>query len=174
MAPLVFRAPSDPAVGRAARCARGRRPAREPSAPAAQPEFAIELVACGAAGVLGAVGPGRPRDRHTRACGSEWSISKPARALRTLRHPPHQWRLRCCVVMCRLEARPGPAIAHRHRSQALLRPPDPPHRRLSVGALQFRMQFPDVCSPWLHEKPGISTVIFQNLKCHRSNCMRLL
>ena len=36
----------------------------------------------------GAFGPGRPRDRHTRACGSEWSISKPARALRALRHPP--------------------------------------------------------------------------------------
>ena len=35
----------------------------------------------------GASGPGRPRDRHTRACGSEWSISKPARALRTLRRP---------------------------------------------------------------------------------------
>ena len=25
--------------------------------------------------------------------GSEWSISKPARALRTLRRPPHQWDL---------------------------------------------------------------------------------
>ena len=35
----------------------------------------------------GASGPGRPRDRHTRAYGSEWSISKPARALRTLRRP---------------------------------------------------------------------------------------
>ena len=49
--------------------------------------------ALGSAGVPGAVGPGRPRDRHTRACGSEVSISKPARALRTLRRPPHQWRL---------------------------------------------------------------------------------
>ena len=37
----------------------------------------------------GAVGSGRPRDRRTRAFGSEWSISKPARALRTLRRPPH-------------------------------------------------------------------------------------
>ena len=45
------------------------------------------------AGVLGAGGPGRPRDRHTRACGSEWSISKPARALRSLRRPPYPWRL---------------------------------------------------------------------------------
>ena len=27
--------------------------------------------------------------------GSEWSISKPARALRTLRRPPHQWDLVC-------------------------------------------------------------------------------
>ena len=53
-----------------------------------------------------AVGPGRcvcrraaarPRDRHTRACGSEWSISRPALALRALRHPPHRRRLRCCV-----------------------------------------------------------------------------
>ena len=25
--------------------------------------------------------------------GSEWSLSKPARALRTLRRPPHQWDL---------------------------------------------------------------------------------
>ena len=48
--------------------------------------------------------------------GSEVSISKPARALRTLRRPPHQWRLRCCVVMCRLEARPGLAAAHGRRS----------------------------------------------------------
>ena len=31
------------------------------STPVAQPEFAIELVACGSAGVPGAVGPGRPR-----------------------------------------------------------------------------------------------------------------
>ncbi len=48
----------------------------------------------------------RPRDRHTRACGSEWSISKPGQALPppsgtrecTLarRHPPHWWR--GCVV----------------------------------------------------------------------------
>ena len=27
--------------------------------------------------------------------GSEWSISKPARALRTLRRPPHQWFMVC-------------------------------------------------------------------------------
>ena len=48
----------------------------------------------------------RPRDRHTRACGSEWSISKPGQALPppsgtrecTLArwHPPHWWR--GCVV----------------------------------------------------------------------------
>ena len=52
-------------------------------------------VACGPTGVPAAVGPGRPRDRHTRACGSEWSISKPARALRSLRRPP---RRRRCVA----------------------------------------------------------------------------
>ena len=39
----------------------------------------------------------RPRDRHTRACGSEWSISRPALALPppsgALRRPPHRRRL---------------------------------------------------------------------------------
>ncbi len=68
-------------VGRAARCARGRRPScimlleaprvfRAPSGPAAR-EIATR----------------EPK-------GSEWSISKPAR---TLRRPPHRRRLRCCV-----------------------------------------------------------------------------
>ena len=66
---LVFRAPCGVLAGRAAWCARGRRPAREPSAP--------------------------------RAFGS-------AR---------------------RLEARPGPATAHGHRSQALRSLRRPPHRR---------------------------------------------
>ena len=59
--------------------------------------YLADGLACGAAGVPGAIGPGRPRDRHTRACGSEWSISKPARALRPLRHPPHRRRLCRCV-----------------------------------------------------------------------------
>ena len=42
--------------------------------------------------------------------------SKPARALRSLRRPPHR---RCLWFWC---ARPGPAAAHGHRSQA---PPPP-------------------------------------------------
>ena len=94
VAPLVFRAPEGPAAVcaggrrparessalRASLGASSRSPARPrhrppaprqvppaPSTPAAQPEFVIELVACGSAGVPGAVGPGRPRDRHTRA-----------------------------------------------------------------------------------------------------------
>ena len=45
--------------------------------------------------------------------GSEWSISKPALALRTLRRPP---RRRCLRGWCRLEAGPGPAAAHERRS----------------------------------------------------------
>ena len=67
------------------------------------------MVGCGVAGVLGAVGPGRPRDRHTRACGLEWSISKPALALRTLRRPPHRRRLRCCVWWS-FPSKPGQAL----------------------------------------------------------------
>ncbi len=54
----------------------------------------------------------------------------------------------------RLEARPGPA----------------PRR---VPYPQFRMQFPDTCSSSLSEKPGISTITFQSMKCAWGNCMRI-
>ena len=207
------------------------------------------VVACGPAGVPGAGGPGRcvcrwaaarPRDRHTRACGSEWSISRPALALPpptgTAARPRHRpsishviplrlvqtlnlrrwncnvfgvsrkmtainyvrnmgggdvlapvgtaarpraskpgqapppptgtaadpsgalhtsgdWALMCYWVRC-FEARPGPA----------------PRR---VPYPQFRMQFPGTCSSSLSEKPGISTIIFQSMKCARGNCMRV-
>ena len=41
--------------------------------------------------------------------GSEWSISKPARALRSLRRPPRRWRLCCwCVAWC-VVSKPGQA-----------------------------------------------------------------
>ena len=71
----------------------------------------------------------RPRDRHTRACGSEWSISRPALALppptgtaarprvlqlacalRSLRRPPHLWGWVADVWRCassRSPARPS-------------------------------------------------------------------
>ena len=72
----------------------------------------------------------RPRDRHTRACGSEWSISRPAlapppptgtaarpRVWRLARAPGPSGALPTCgagSLMCgavrRLEARPGPAV----------------------------------------------------------------
>ena len=35
------------------------------------------------------------REIATRELRSEWSISKPARALRCLRHPPYLWSLVC-------------------------------------------------------------------------------
>ena len=41
------------------------------------------------------------REIATRELRSEWSISKPARALRSLRRPSHRRRLRCCVVSTR-------------------------------------------------------------------------
>ena len=101
----------------------------------------------------------------------------------------------------RLEARPGPATAHRHRSRAS--PPPTGTAARPSGALhtggavslacgwvrcfearpgpaprlvpypQFRMQFPDTCSSSLSEKPGISTITFQSMKCAWGNCMRV-
>ena len=59
-----------------------------------------------------------------------------------------------CDWVRRLEARPGPA----------------PRR---VPYPQFRMQFPDTCSSSLSEKPGISTITFQSMKCMWGNCMRV-
>ena len=83
----------------------------------------IDRAACGATGVPGAGGPGRcvcrwaaarPRDRHTRACGSEWSISRPALAL----PPPTGTAARPRYRPRALQ--PDPATAHGHRSQAVL------------------------------------------------------
>ena len=90
----------------------------------------------------------------------------------------------------RLEARPGPATAHQHRGRSLRRPltggawllmcywvrcfearPGPAPRRVPYP--QFRMQFPDTCSSSLSEKPGISTITFQSMKCAWGNCMRI-
>ena len=104
--PLVFRAPSGPAalMGRAAVCAGGRRPAREPSAPRAS---------------LGASprSPARPRRRppaprqvppapSTPAALVLLGLARPGpatahrhrgQALRTLRSPPHRRCLWCCA-----------------------------------------------------------------------------
>ena len=114
----------------------------------------------------------RPRDRHTRACGSEWSISRPALALPPPtgtaawpRSPPvpsgpsgalHTGGTWCTDGAARrLEARPGPAAAHGHRSQTLR-----PLRRSS--------------SRWCLVYSAISHVIpsqlVQTLNSYRWNC----
>ena len=145
-------------------------------------------VACGATGVPGAGGPalkgraavcagGRrpareiatrePAARSGRSRGPPWPChrppaprpgpesgdspvpSGPSGAL----HTGGAWSLMCYWVRC-FEARPGPAP------------------RL-VPYPQFRMQFPDTCSSLLSEKPGISTITFQSMKCAWGNCMRI-
>ena len=132
VAPLVFWAPSGPAAwpgclvcpwaaarSRAVRAASFARrvvskPGQAPPPPtgsAAWPSGAQALLFCCLwhRWCSGAVGPGRPRDRHTRAFGSEWSISKPALALRTLRRPPHRRRL-CRCVWWSFPSKPGQAL----------------------------------------------------------------
>ena len=104
--PLVFRAPSGPAalMGRAAVCAGGRRPAREPSAPRAS---------------LGASprSPARPRQRPP--------------APRPGPPDPPAPSTPAALVSLGL-AWPGPAAAHRHRGQAMQS--SPPRLAGSVAA----------------------------------------
>ena len=135
VAPLVFRALHCVALwGPAAVCAGGWRPARSPSAPRAS---------------LGASSrsPARPRHRpRAPQPGPAATHGHRGRALRSLRCPPHQWRSRNSRLSLllaaplvfqvpsgpaarearaslrsapRLEARPGPAAAHRHRGWQL-------------------------------------------------------
>ena len=158
-APLVFRAPSGPAAWpgclvcpwaaarpRAVRAASFARrvvskPGQAPPPPtgsAAWPSDTLALLFCCLwhRWCSGAVGPGRPRDRHTRAFGSEWSISKPALALRTLRRPPH-WRRLCRCVWWSFPSKLGHAPPPARSPHTSLRlgvvdlearpcPPDPP------------------------------------------------
>ena len=154
VAPLVFRAPEAPA----AVCAGGRRPAREPSALRAS---------------LGASprSPARPRhcplishviplrlvqslNLHRWNC-NVFGVSRKMTTINYVRNlgGGGAWSLMCYWVRC-FEARPGPA----------------PRR---VPYPQFRMQFPDTCSSSLSEKPGISTITFQSMKCAWGNCMRM-
>ena len=114
VAPRVFRAPEAPTMGPgcfvcpwAAARPRAVRAARRPCC-------VLLLVA---PLVFWAPEVPAAREIATRELRSEWSISKPARALRSLRRPPHRW---CCVAgvwlgaSSRSTARPRrcPSISH--------------------------------------------------------------
>ena len=108
VAPRVFRAPEGPAAREArrphfVRC-RASKPARALRS-LRRPPHQWGLVCSWAAA--------RPRDRHTRACGSEWSISRPALAL-----PPPT----------------GTAARPRHRPPAPRPAREPSAPRVSLGA----------------------------------------
>ena len=176
VAPRVFQAPEGPA----AVCAGGRRPARvmvllvaprvfrAPEGPAAREARAslrsaprLEARPCPPVPPAPStpVGPGRgcvpqlcaskPGQGPPPPMGTAAVPSGPSGAL----HTGGAWSLMCYWVRC-FEARPGPA----------------PRR---VPYPQFRMQFPDTCSSSLSEKPGISTITFQSMKCAWENCMRI-
>ena len=90
--------------------------------------------------------------------------SKPARALRTLRRPPHR---RCLWFWC---ARPGPAAAHQHRGQARRSLRRPPHRRrlLLIGGAVPR---PSMLSPTpnlaRNSLATLSNIEFRSLELQR-------
>ena len=127
------------------------------------------VVACGPAGVPGAAwgraapwAAARPlavRAASLRLGASPRSPARPRhRPLAPRQIPPAPFTTaalcRWSVLVCRLEARPGPVPR-------------------SVPYPQFRMQFPDTCSSSLSEKPGISMITFQSMKCAWGNCMRI-
>ena len=105
---LVFRALSGPS----AVCAGGWRPARWPSAPRASLGASSFLrVLLVAPRVFWA--PEGPAARETRRLRfARRRVSKPARALRSLRRPPHRWRL---VADWRVVSEPGQAPSSPHR-----------------------------------------------------------
>ena len=105
---LVFRALSGPA----AVCAGGWRPARWPSAPRASLGASSFLrVLLVAPWVFRA--PEGPAARETRRLRfARRRVSKPDRALRSLRRPPHRWRL---VADWRVVSEPGQAPSSPHR-----------------------------------------------------------
>ena len=105
---LVFRALSGPA----AVCAGGWGPARWPSAPRASLGASSFLrVLLVAPRVFWA--PEGPAARETRRLRfARRRVSKPARALRSLRRPPHQWGR---VADWRVVSEPGQAPSSPHR-----------------------------------------------------------
>ena len=96
--------------GRAAWCARGRRPAREPAAPRASGSARRLEARPGPAAAHGHRSPARPRRRpRTPQPG-------PPALLRL--HTSDAWCATCCLARW-CDSRPGPAAAHGHRSPAL-------------------------------------------------------
>ena len=104
--------------------------------------------ACGPTGVPGAVGPGRPRDRHTRASlgvvdlearpGPAAAHGRRSLALRTLRHPPCLWGRAAPWAA----ARPLAVRAASLRLGASFQRPARPRRRL----IDFARNSPATCS----------------------------
>ena len=138
-------------LGRAPWCARGRRPAhghwagllvaprvfRTPEAPAAREARRPHFVRHRASKPAHALRTLR-RPPHRRRFGAVNSLAGPRHRPRAPQpgplapsgpsgalHAGGAWLLMCGLVR-RFEARRGPAAAHGHRSQVLLRPPVPP------------------------------------------------
>ena len=136
--PLVFRAlRCDALWGPAAVCAGGRRPAREIATrePAARsgrsrgPPWPCRHPPAPRLGPVTAHGHHSLTPPPTGTAAWLRCPHRYGRALRSLRRPPHQWRLVADVwlgVSFRSPARP--ATAHGHRRQALRILRHPPHR----------------------------------------------
>ena len=157
VAPRVFRAPEGPAA-REARASLRSAPRLE-----ARPCPPVPPAPSTPVGPGCAVGGGPPASRPRCEPSARRVASNPGQAppppTGTAADPSGALHTGVAVSLeCgwvrRLEARPGPVPR-------------------SVPYPQFRMQFPDTCSSSLSEKPGISTITFQSMKCAWGNCMRI-
>ena len=159
--------------GRSAVCAGGQRPAREPSAPravraASRPRRELLFVARWCYGRRRPRPPARSPHASLRL-GVVDLEARPCPPVPPAPSTPAALGVLACGLVCRLEARPGPAAAHRHRGRSLRRPPH--RRRLAC----WRVDWCVVSKPGQAPPPPTGTAArpcpHSNFACNSPECI---